>query len=51
MIIYSLPTAFEGSSLQSMIFGIGMVVFDFTEKQALDQQLYGLMEGGRTYNR
>jgi hypothetical protein len=51
MIIYSLPTAFEGSSLQSMIFGIGMVVFDFTDKRAWISSCMAFTEGDRTYNR
>ena len=31
MIIYSLPIGFEGSSLQSMMFGTGIVVLDRTK--------------------
>lgn len=39
MMMYSLPMAFEGSSLQSRIFGIGTVVLDWTGQHARLQLL------------
>ena len=42
--MYSLPMAFEGSSLQSRIFGVGTAVLDWTGQRARSQLLSFLQE-------